>query len=71
MSGLTFSGDIVIYLIGLAVTWGMTMARINALEREVGKHNNIVERMYHVEDQANRCEGRIKELEALHPRQDN
>lgn len=70
MSGLTFSGDIVIYLIGLAVTWGMTMARINALEREVGKHNNIVERMYHVEDQANRCEGRIKELEALHPRQD-
>lgn len=71
MSGLTFSGDIVVYLIGLAVTWGMTMARINALEREVGKHNNIVERMYHVEDQANRCEGRIKELEALHPRQDN
>ena len=70
MSGLTFSGDIVVYLIGLAVTWGMTMARINALEREVGKHNNIVERMYHVEDQANRCEGRIKELEALHPRQD-
>ncbi len=71
MSGLEFSGDIVVYLLGLAVTWGMTMARINALEHKVDKHNNMVERMYNVEGQVKRCEGRIKELEELHPRTDN
>lgn len=71
MDGLNFSGDLVVYLLGLAVTWGMTMARINALEKKVDKHNNLVERMYHVEDATKRCEGRIKELESLHPRHDD
>ena len=71
MSGLTFSGDIVVYLLGLAATWGAIMWRIGALERKVDKHNHLVERMYKVEEQAERCEGRIKELEALHPRKDD
>ena len=31
MGGLEFSGDIVIYLIGLAATWGAAMWRITAL----------------------------------------
>lgn len=70
MSGLTFSGDIVVYLLGLAVTWGMTMSRIAALEKKVDKHNNMVERMFLVEERTKRNEARIKELETLHPRVD-
>ena len=68
---MTFDLNIVVYLIGLAATWGAVMVRIKALEDKVDNHNNLVERMYKVEEQAERCEGRIKELEALHPRQDN
>jgi len=70
MSGLTFSGDIVLYLLGLAATWGAVMWRIQELEKKVDKHNNLVERMYKIEERAKRNEARIKELEALHPRVD-
>lgn len=71
MSGLSFSGDIVVYLLGLAATWGAVMWRIAALEKKVDKHNNLVERMFKVEEISRRNEGRIKELEALHPRKDD
>ena len=71
MSGLTFSGDVVIYLLGLAATWGAVTWRIAALEKKVDKHNSLVERMYKVEESTKRNEGRIKELEALHPRKDD
>lgn len=71
MSGLTFSGDVVVYLLGLAATWGAVMWRITALEKKVDRHNSLVERMYVVEQQSERNEGRIKELEALHPRMEN
>lgn len=71
MSGLTFTGDTVLYLLGLAVVWGSLLWRVGELEKKVDKHNNLVERMYHVEDQTKRNEGRIKELEALHPRKDD
>lgn len=71
MDGIVFDANLVIYLLGLAATWGAVMVRIKSLEDKVDKHNNMVERMYHVEEQAQRCEGRIKELEALHPRKDD
>ena len=70
MSALQFSGDIVLYLLGLAATAGALMWRIQELEKKVDKHNNLVERMFIVEERSTRNEGRIKELEALHPRQD-
>ena len=70
MTEFTFSWNIVIYLLGLATTWGAVMWRIGELEKKVDKHNNLVERMYKVEEKATRNEGRIKELEQLHPRQD-
>lgn len=71
MSGLTFTGDTVLYLLGLAVVWGSLLWRVGELEKKVDKHNNLVERMYHVEETAKRTEGRVKELEALHPRKDD
>ncbi len=45
MSELQFSADIVIYLIGLAVTWGGVMFRIKSLEKKMDKHNCLIERM--------------------------
>lgn len=45
MSGLQFSGDLVIYLLGLAAMWGSLIWRVGALEKKVDKHNNLVERM--------------------------
>ena len=71
MSGLTFTGDTVLYLLGLAVVWGSLLWRVGELEKKVDKHNNLVERLYHVEETAKRTEGRVKELEALHPRKDD
>ena len=70
MSGLQFSGDVVLYMLGLAVVWGSLLWRVGELEKKVDKHNNLVERMFIVEERSIRNEGRIKELEALHPRQD-
>ena len=71
MSGLTFTGDTVLYLLGLAVVWGSLLWRVGELEKKVDRHNNLVERMYKVEESTKRNEGRIKELEALHPRKDD
>jgi len=45
VSELQFSADIVIYLIGLAVTWGGVMFRIKSLEKKMDKHNCLIERM--------------------------
>lgn len=45
MNELQFSADIVIYLIGLAVTWGGVMFRIKSLEKKMDKHNCLIERM--------------------------
>ena len=50
MSGLTFTGDTVLYLLGLAVVWDSLLWRVGELEKKVDKHNNLVERMYHVEE---------------------
>ncbi len=50
MNELQFSADIVIYLIGLAVTWGGVMFRIKSLEKKMDKHNCLIERMAVVEN---------------------
>lgn len=71
MSGLNFSGDVVVYLLGLAVVWGSLLWRVGALEKKVDKHNSVVERMTSAEGEIARCKGRIKELEGLHPRKDD
>ena len=70
MNDFTFSWNIVIYLLGLAAIWGALNARLAELEKKMDKHNNLVERMTVAEGDINRCKGRLKELEHLHPRQD-
>lgn len=49
MDGLNFSGDLVVYLLGLAAVWGSLLQRVNVLEKKMDKHNNLVERMVAVE----------------------
>ena len=49
MSAMQISGDLAVYLMGLASTWGAVMWRIAALEKKVDKHNNLVERMVKLE----------------------
>lgn len=71
MDVMSFDLNTVIYLLGLAAMWGTLIWRVDALEKKVDKHNNLVERMYKVEEKTNRNEGRIKELEELHPRVDS
>ena len=62
MGGLEFSGDIVIYLIGLAATWGAAMWRITALEKKMDKHNCLIERMAVAERDIKSAHRRLDEL---------
>lgn len=57
MDGLNFSGDLVVYLLGLAAVWGSLLQRVNALEKKMDKHNNLVERMVAVETRLDKLEG--------------
>ena len=56
MDGLNFSGDLVLYLLGLAAVWGSLLQRVNALEKKMDKHNNLVERMVAVETRLDKLE---------------
>lgn len=56
MSGLSFSGDLVVYLLGLAAVWGSLLQRVNVLEKKMDKHNNLVERMVAVETRLDKLE---------------
>ncbi len=56
MDGLNFSGDLVVYLLGLAAVWGSLLQRVNALEKKMDKHNNLVERMVAVETRLDKLE---------------
>ena len=64
MGGLEFSGDIVIYLIGLAATWGAAIWRITALEKKMDKHNCLIERMAVAERDIRSAHRRLYELQA-------
>jgi|GEM_PF-2244074 len=68
MEELQLSMDIVIYLIGLAATWGAAMWRINALEKKMDKHNRLMERMASAEKEIEGHGLRLCELEEALPR---
>ena len=68
MGGLQVSGDIVIYLISIAATWGAAMWRIGALEKKMEKHNSFMERMAGAERDIKSCCRRLDEIEDVLPR---
>lgn len=56
---MTFSFDVVIYLLGLACTAGVMVGRITSLEKKVDKHNSLIDRMYKVENTLLNLENKI------------
>lgn len=65
MNEFIFNWNIVVYLLGLAATFGAIMWRIGELEKKVDKHNNLVERMYKVEARADDNKERLDKLENM------
>lgn len=59
---MTFSFDMVVYLLGLAVTAGSIITKINTLEKKVEKHNNVIERVFKLEESTKSAHHRIDEL---------
>ena len=47
-------------LIGIMASSKLTQYRLEQLEKKVQAHNNLVERMYHIEDTANIYAEKIK-----------
>lgn len=66
MGGYSLSGDVIIYLIGLAATWGAAMWRIGALEKKMDKHNCLMERMAVAERDIKACHRRLSDMERVH-----
>ena len=48
---------------GIMANAKLTNFRLKSLEEKVNKHNNLIERMYHVEDRAKSNSHRLDELE--------
>ena len=53
-----------VYLVGLAATWGALMWRIAALEKKMDKHNCLIERMAVAERDIREAKRRLEQLEA-------
>lgn len=47
---LTASGTILGIIVSAIINTKMTNYRIEQLEKKVDKHNNVIERMYHLEE---------------------
>lgn len=47
---------------GIMASNKLTLYRIDQLEQKVNKHNNLIERMYKIEDRVNIIEHQIKDL---------
>ena len=61
VSVISLLGTIVGSLGGVLVSSRLTTYRIQKLEERVAKHNNLIERMYKVEDSAKSAHRRIDE----------
>ena len=64
MSELNFGAELVVYLLGLASTWGAVMWRISALEKKMDKHNCLIERMAVAERDIAAAQKRLEQLES-------
>ena len=62
VSILSLLGTVAGSLGGILVSNRLTASRIQKLEEKVAKHNNLIERMYKVEDSAKSAHHRIDEL---------
>lgn len=58
--------QIVIYAVSFATAWGSMTTRIKQLEQKVDKHNNVIERVYKVEESTKSAHHRIDEIKGGH-----
>lgn len=57
-----FWAQLVLYAVSLGTIYGGLTTRMKGLEEKVNKHNNLIERMYRVEESAKSAHKRIDEL---------
>ena len=55
-----------VYAISFAAAWGSMATRIKQLEQKVDKHNNVIERVYKVEESVKSAHHRIDEIKEGH-----
>lgn len=60
--GIDFWIQIVIYGVSFGTLWGTLQTRLKYMEQKLDKHNNLVERMYVVEERCKSNTHRIDEL---------
>ncbi len=60
---LSLAGTLIGSLLGIIASNKLVDFRLKSLEDRVNKHNNLIERMYQVEDRAKSNSHRIDELE--------
>lgn len=58
----SFAASVIGTFGGILVSSRLTNYRIEQLEEKVGKHNNLIERMYKVEDSTKSAHHRIDEI---------
>ena len=61
--GVSLAGSV----LSLFVSYSLTQYRIKQLEEKVSKLNNLVERMYHLEQDAALVKQRVENLERSNP----
>lgn len=63
VAAISFFGTVVGSLLGILAANKLVNFRLEQLETKVAKHNNLIERMYKVEDRASSNSHRIDDLE--------
>lgn len=58
--------QIVVYAGSFAAAWGAVTTRIKYLEQKVDKHNQVIERVYRVEESTKSAHHRIDEIKEGH-----
>ncbi|SDM54058.1 hypothetical protein [Acetanaerobacterium elongatum] len=54
--------QIIIYAVSFGVVFGQFQAKIKYLEQKLDKHNNVIERLYKLEESTKSAHSRIDEL---------
>ena len=55
--------QIIINLVTIAFFAGIVWTKLNYIENKQDKHNDLIERMYHVEEAVNKAHTRIDNME--------